>query len=1171
MNKQFQVILRAFNEVGQKFDLEIVDGIDLKLDISAIESQEIGELFGISSQQFTLPGNDNNNKFFNNLFNLGTTPAVAFSKSVACQVLVDGEAVFAGKLYIVDIVSDEYNDVVYNCVVVNETVDFKAKVEQKTLGSLTANWSKYNHAYTWTNVSKSWNDNLFTGSILYPLVNYGSNVNDPSSPAIQFSPPTLVGTTGSMDNAKTPLKVSQLKPSIKVKTILDEVFDSLNYKYTSSFITSEYFDSLYYLATPDEREGVTFISPVSSSVLATPATTQSFVSSAPTAGWPGVTLTKINFATELTDTAAAFNPTTSTYTALVTGSFTFGSQLTFTITGTGSAPFSNPREFRFESYVNNVLRTRSSINIGSSLSGTLTMPATVLSLNAGDTVIIKGGYLGKNSNETLRSQAGVSKSFIKVAGAASAYGGTVNIGAVFPPDLTIQDFIKGLAEKFNLVIEPVRNQHNLLRIEPFNTWIDQGTVVDWTDIVDRDTKYKVTSPLQEQARVLKFSDGIDSDVLNQTYQKVYDKVYGEYRYATNLDLAQGEKTIGGKLAATPTKFIVNSQKVELPWLCKEETSKALTPYNFKDRILHRYPDKALQTKTVPANEAKGNNGTSQGFYYVLDGGTTLPINYYATLLPVYYDVFDQPLSTLHYSGYNWKQFKFSQPGTPGFNYTPGTFDNYWAFYINEIYDIDARLLTCNIVLPPNEIQNIQLNDKIFIDGHYYRINKIKAASLTNTDSVEVELLKSAPRKLPFNGRRRIITPRANDPEAFVDVIIDSYQDNGLVVYADFETGQVVSDATIIQQVSGIDGFDYYENVFWDSEEYQIYNPNVLTLGPTTYNESHNSVIAVGNGITLPDGTSNTIVVGTNVALPAESSDLAVFQPIRPIADGYSPLNGQVLVGSIKTQGTKAVEYFKGTYSASQAIELSGSDGQYSYYDLTFTGSNGYTSINLPDTTFVDGLRYQFQVNNTTTTTYYSLIPSGSQTIDGNANKALTVTGSMYEIQVVSGSWKTITQPALGIAGVSTATSASYISVFDTTDQTLDGALTASVFEFNNTDFSRGISLVSSSRFTLSTGGAYNLAFSAQIDKTTGTKHESWFWLRKNGTDVANSNTQVTMGGGSSDKQVAAWNFFVSGSAGDYYEIAWTADSTNVYLNAANAVPGVYPAVPSLIATMNSMY
>ncbi len=124
--------------------------------------------------------------------------------------------------------------------------------------------------------------------------------------------------------------------------------------------------------------------------------------------------------------------------------------------------------------------------------------------------------------------------------------------------------------------------------------------------------------------------------------------------------------------------------------------------------------------------------------------------------------------------------------------------------------------------------------------------------------------------------------------------------------------------------------------------------------------------------------------------------------------------------------------------------------------------------------------------------------------------------------------------------------------------------------FNNTDFSNGISLVSSSRFTLSQGGAYNLEFSAQLDKTNSSNSTAYIWLRKNGTDVADTNTGVTLAGGSNDKAVAAWNFYISGSAGDYYELTWTATNDNTYLQAQNAVPGYYPAIPSIIATMGSV-
>jgi hypothetical protein len=68
MSNQYSVILRATNNSGAKYDLELVDSPAFKLDISAIESGDIGKIFGISSQAFTLPGNSTNNSFFNNIF-----------------------------------------------------------------------------------------------------------------------------------------------------------------------------------------------------------------------------------------------------------------------------------------------------------------------------------------------------------------------------------------------------------------------------------------------------------------------------------------------------------------------------------------------------------------------------------------------------------------------------------------------------------------------------------------------------------------------------------------------------------------------------------------------------------------------------------------------------------------------------------------------------------------------------------------------------------------------------------------------------------------------------------------------------------------------------------------------------------------------------------------------
>jgi len=993
MSKQYQVILRAYNNKNQKFDLEIDQNIELKLDISAIESQEIGELFGISSQTFTIPGNDNSNQFFNNVFDLGATQVVAFGKTVACQVLVDGQSVFAGKLYISNVTSDTTKNIIYNCVVTNETIDFRTLVDNRTLASLSGSWQKYNHTYNWTNISQSWNNNLFSGSVFYPLANYGSQVNDPTAPTIGFSPNGgfLIG-TGSMDNPGSPLKVSQFKPAIQVKTILDEIFASINYKYTSSFINTDYFKSIYYLDTPDEKPGVSFVNMVSQSLVATPTVSQSM---------SNLAFTKINYGTEITDTGLNWNPTTSTYTTIYSGSYTFSSNLTFQITASGAigAP---SRAFVFALNVNGLPVTNTVVNLGNNTSGIVSMPPTLVSVNAGDIITVTGKNINSRATEVFKITPGINSSWLKVVGAPTAVGGTINIGAAFDPSLMVKDFIKGLSEKFNLVIEPVRNEKNILSIEPFNTWIDNGAIVDWTQIVDGNVKYKVTSPLINQARNLYFSDALDSDVLNTNYNTTFKKIYGEYKFTTALDLAQGDKRIGEKFAATPTRFINNSSLVEVPWLCKEDNTKALVPFDFKGRLLHKTP-----VVNVPANEAKGNNGVTTGYYYINDGGTVRAINFYSTALPTYYAnavnslgvglVLPAPSSSLHFDSSTYKQYKtFPFP-----QYIPGAYDNYWSFYVNEIYDVDARLLTCNVVLKPSEIPNIQLNDRIFIDGQYYRINKINGANLVTTDSVEVELLKTAPRKIPYNGRRRIITPRSNEPNAFVDVIIDTYNDDGSITYVDFETNTVISDPDIITQVVGIDGNDYYTGTTWDNEQYQVYNPNIISLGPNKYNETLTNVVNVGSGNSITDYTSNSMILGNNNVINAfnatqtgssaytagitiiadnttinESTNVVVIQPsgsriisgssnnvfVNPINDiNPSDPTGSVYTGNLINQGTAD---FKGGASMTGSVDITGSltlNGQ----PIT-PGSGGGTG---------SAVNFNFAFGTDPTTTTFVTIPS----------------------------------------------------------------------------------------------------------------------------------------------------------------------------------------------------
>ena len=57
-----------------------------------------------------------------------------------------------------------------------------------------------------------------------------------------------------------------------------------------------------------------------------------------------------------------------------------------------------------------------------------------------------------------------------------------------------------------------------------------------------------------------------------------------------------------------------------------------------------------------------------------------------------------------------------------------------------MYGQDSKVLNAEIKFEPNEIANIELNDKIFVEDKWYRINKIKGYNLNYNDVVGLELI-----------------------------------------------------------------------------------------------------------------------------------------------------------------------------------------------------------------------------------------------------------------------------------------------------------------------------------------------------------------------------------------------------------------------------------------------
>ena len=144
---------------------------------------------------------------------------------------------------------------------------------------------------------------------------------------------------------------------------------------------------------------------------------------------------------------------------------------------------------------------------------------------------------------------------------------------------------------------------------------------------------------------------------------------------------------------------------------------------------------------------------------------------------------------------------------------------------------------------------------------------------------------------------------------------------------------------------------------------------------------------------------------------------------------------------------------------------------------------------------------------------------------------------------------------------------------DSTDQTAANTTTAYAITFDTTDFTNGVTLSNSSRLNVAQAGIYNLQFSIQFKNTTNDGQDVDVWLRKNGTNIANSNSRfhppARKSGGDPSHLIAALNFFVSLASTDYVQIMWRPTDVGVSIEhyAAGTSP-TRPAIPSVIATLS---
>jgi hypothetical protein len=140
--------------------------------------------------------------------------------------------------------------------------------------------------------------------------------------------------------------------------------------------------------------------------------------------------------------------------------------------------------------------------------------------------------------------------------------------------------------------------------------------------------------------------------------------------------------------------------------------------------------------------------------------------------------------------------------------------------------------------------------------------------------------------------------------------------------------------------------------------------------------------------------------------------------------------------------------------------------------------------------------------------------------------------------------------------------------FSTTDQPIGAVNTAQPIDFPIEYLNNAVRVNSGtdSRVYVGVGGVYNFQFSGQLRSGSASAKQVYIWIARNGTNIGYSTHQYTVSGSGNHLNIS-WNFDIDLDAGEYIEMQWAADDTNIKLE-ATAPTAPHPGMPSAVMAVN---
>lgn len=542
--------------------LDVFNDEPIKISNNILELFDIGILPSEISNDLSIPGSKVNNEFFKHYYDLSILSPDSYStnKKIDCYIELDGVYIIQGYLMLNYVTLIEHSVQSYNITLYGILSSFGNNIKNKYLSDLTT-LNEYNHYLNFTNIKNSWTFNLFEGNIVYPLAEFGQKIYYTNS------------TDGyGIDEPTGCLSLKTFKPGIKMMKVFDAIFAENGFTYESDFLKNDgYVDNIYLILNKGkstlkfsdielENYGTIKIGPVKETLsqpLTDGATYKLPYYSIQTDNNSKITTDKLEY--------------TLDYSSMIRGKINLNFGITKNSTGKGLPyffiGFKTPSQTYWTAlkHINDYMDDIYDYLVSNNLS----TPTESYSLDCEFTteyipynvyeIVLKYEHQHATNFSIIIDNTDSPEGYFQITDLINvADGKEVVISEQFP-EMTQLNFIKGIQQKFNLIIYPSKTKINHFIIQTFNEWYKRDSVHDFNKYIDISSQIKITPANNLAYKELTFSDKVDSDYVTKLFKDANNRNFGVETYTDDDNNYSSEKLeITTSFASSPLILLENS-------------------------------------------------------------------------------------------------------------------------------------------------------------------------------------------------------------------------------------------------------------------------------------------------------------------------------------------------------------------------------------------------------------------------------------------------------------------------------------------------------------------------------------------------------------------------------------------------------------------------------------